>query len=132
MVLITVSGRKEVIMATVPLRVSNRLGFPMLEVQSITEATLPATITSFNFNNHPQRNINFFGGFFVKIPQNTTTLTKTNTVEFATLGINGSNLPLLKLDGTNVLVSDLSTNGGGIILCFYDKASNKLQVIGNF
>lgn len=119
-------------MATVPLRVSNRLGFPMLEVQSITEATLPSTVTTFNFNDHPQRNSNFYGGFFVKVPQNTTALTATNTIEFATLGINGSNLPLYKFDGAIVQASELSTTGGGILLCFYDKTSNRLQLVNVF
>lgn len=118
-------------MATVPLRVSNRLGFPMLEVQSVSEATLPATTTVLNFNNHPQRNISFFGGFFVKIPQNLSTATQTNNVEFSTIGESGSNIPLYLYSGTQAKISDILTTGNGILLCFYDKSSNRLQLINS-
>lgn len=117
-------------MAIVPLRVSNRLGFGMLEVQSITES---GTTTTFKFNNHPQRGINFFGGFWVKIPQNLTTgYTTTNTINFGTVDVDGDTVPLLMFDGTAVTVGDLPTPGNGIILCFYDKASNRLQLVNAF
>ena len=119
-------------MAVVPLRVSNRLGFPMLEVQSVTDATLPANTTMLNFNDHPQRRINFFGGFFVKVPQDLTTATQTNLVQFATLDVPGSNIPLYLFDGTQAQVSDIATTGNGIMLCFYDRVSNRLQLVNAF
>lgn len=119
-------------MATVPLRVSNRLGFGMLEVQSVTDATLPANTSLFNFNNHPQRNISFFGGFFVKVPQNLNNETQDNLVEFATLDVPNSNIPLYLYDGTQAKISDINTTGGGIMLCFYDKVSNRLQLVNAF
>lgn len=115
-------------MAIVPLRVSNRQGFGMLEVQSITTS---GTTTTFNFNEHPQRNWpNFFGGFWVKVPQDTTGITATNVVEFNTLGIVGSNYPLYKFDGSQATMADFQTSGGGVRLCFYDKVSNRVMIIG--
>ena len=117
-------------MAVTQLRFSNRLGFPMLEVQQITDATLPATTTTFYFNEHPQRNAYFFGGFFVKVPS-TAAATDTNTVEFATLGVAGSNLPLYNYNGDQATVSDITTTGG-VLLCFYDKTNNRLQLVNAF
>lgn len=115
-------------MAFVPLRVSNRQGFGMLEVQSITTS---GTVTTFNFNDHPQRRMaNFFGGFWVKVPQNTTAITATNTVEFNTLGELGSNIPLYKFDGSQATMADFSTTGGGVRLCFYDKVANRVMIVG--
>lgn len=117
-------------MAVVPLRVSNRLGFGMLEVQSIAEGT---GTTTFKFNDHPQRRINFFGGFWVKIPQDTSTgYTADNVIEFATIDTLGSNIPLKNFDGSAVTMGDLSTSGGGIILCFYDRTTNRLQLVNAF
>lgn len=112
-------------MATVPLRFANTRGIPMLEVQSVTNTT---TLATFNFNDHPQRGSNFFGGFWVKMPS-TAGLTGTAKVEFATLGVLGSNLPVYLYNGNQATALDLSTLGG-ILLCFYDRTTNRLQVIG--
>lgn len=117
-------------MATVPLRYSNRLGFGMLEVQRIENRTTPADATVFIFNEHPQRNISFFGGFFVKVP-NTTTATADNPVQFETDGDSSSNLPLYNYNGDPATTTDLQTTGG-VLLCFYDRVSNKLQLINAF
>lgn len=115
-------------MATLPLRFSNRLGFPMIEVQSVTTS---GTVTTFNFNDHPQRGAFFFGGFWAKLPAiTTTTTTSSNTVEFATLGVSGSNLPLYLYNGDQATLGDLETSGPGIILCFYDRTTNRLQAMG--
>lgn len=130
MVLITVSGRKEVIMATVPLRYSNRLGFPMLEVKSVQDATLPATTTYFKFNDHPQRRMNFYGAFFVKVP-NLSTYTDTNTVVFKTEDIEASEKTLYLYDGSAATIEDVMTTGG-IMLCFYDSTTGKLQLVNAF
>lgn len=116
-------------MAFVPLRVSNRQGIPMLEVQSITAAVAPATVTTFNFNDHPQRRTQFFGEFSVKVPQNTTTLTQSDTVEFATMGNPGSNIPVVTFAGTPATVADFATQGGGIRKCWYDITNNRLQLM---
>lgn len=119
-------------MATVPLRVSNRLGFGMLQVQAIDETSTTGT-TLFKFNNHPQRNIYFFGGFFVKIPQDLTTLTsQSNEVTFSTIDSNEVPTKLYLYDGTVAKISDISTSGGGIMLCFYDRADGKLQLVNAF
>lgn len=112
-------------MATVPLRFSNRGTFPMIEVQSVTSST---TLVTFNFNDHPQRRANFFGGFWVKMPS-TAGLTGTAKVEFATLDSLGSNVPVYLYNGNQATALDLSTTGG-VLLCFYDRTTNRLQVIG--
>lgn len=117
-------------MPFVPLRFSNRLGFAMLEVQRIADATLPAATTTFYFNAHPQRTVNFFGGFFVKVPD-TSGATGTNTVEFATEGVPSSNLPLYNYDGSQATVDDITTTGG-VLLCFYDRTNNRLQLVNAF
>ncbi len=100
----------------------------MLEVQSVTTN---GTVTTFSFNDHPQRGAFFYGGFWVKVPAiATTTATATNTVEFATLGVSGSSLPLYLYNGTQATLGDLVTTGPGIILCFYDRTTNRLQAMG--
>lgn len=114
-------------MAIVPLRFSNRFGFPMIEAISVNQSTTPA-VTTFYFNDHPQRRGNFFGGFWVKLPT-TAGQTETNTVEFATEGTLGSNLPLYLYNGDIATVADIETSGG-ILLCFYDRTTNRLQAIG--
>lgn len=103
-------------MATVPLRFSNRLGFPMLEVQSVTTN---GTVTTLNFNDHPQRKAFFYGGFWVKVPAITSTSAiSAYTIEFAKLGVSGSNLPLYLYNGSSATVGDMATTGPGILLCF--------------
>ena len=114
-------------MAVVPLRYANRFGFGMIEAQSVSEA---GTVTTFQFNDHPQRRGNFFGGFWVKLPIVDATTGGTNTVEFATTGTFGSNVPLYLYSGVQATKADLATTSGGILLCFYDRVSNRLQAIG--
>lgn len=113
-------------MPVVPLRVSNRLGFGKLEVQSVTTS---GTVTTFNFNDHPQRRIAFDGGFWVKLPA-TNALTQTNTIEFATLGLVGSNIPVYVFGGRQATVADINTTSGGVVECYYDASNNRLQLIG--
>lgn len=109
------------------LKFSNQGGFPLIEAVSVVEN---GTTTTINFNNHPYRQSNrFYGGFFIKIAQDTTTLTQTNNVEFATVGIGGSNLPLYSVTGTQVQISELASTGPAIFLIFYDKDSNRIQLI---
>ena len=115
-------------MAVTPLRFANTRGFPMIEVQSVTTS---GTIATFNFNDHPQRRGNFFGGFWVKVPAiTTTTTTAAYTIEFATLGVTGSNVKLYFYGGTQATLGDLETDTGGVMLCFYDAVNGRLQVIG--
>lgn len=115
-------------MATVPLRFANRFGIPMLEVQSVTTS---GTVTTLNFNDHPQRGAFFYGGFWVKVPAiASTSSTSGYTIEFATLGVSGSNLPLYLYNGDQATVGDMETDGPGILLCFYDRTTNRLQTVG--
>lgn len=96
----------------------------MIEVQSTSTS---GTVTTFLFNDHPQRRINFFGEFDVKLPIITTS---TNTVEFGTIGVLGSSIPLYLYNGAQATVADLVTTTGGIIKCFYDRTNNRLQALG--
>lgn len=109
------------------LKFVNQGGFPTL--QSTGNST-NGTITTFSFNDHPYRQTNrFLGGFWIKIPDNTTTLTQTNTVQFDTVGIGGSAVPVYKRNGNQALVSDLASTGPSIHLCFYDRDNNRVQII---
>lgn len=110
-------------MAVVPLRFANTRGIPMIEVQSVVSDTSTYTLM---FNDHPQRRGNFFGGFFVKLP---TIATGTKTVSFGTLGLLGSEIPLYMFDGKRAIMSDIA-GSGGVALCFYDKTTNRLQILG--
>lgn len=115
-------------MATVPLRYANRGGIPMIETIGVSESAAPATVTTFLFNDHPQRRAPFFGGFWVKINVNTATLAQDNNVEFGTQGVTGSGIPLYLYNGTLATVADIATTGG-VLLCFYDRVNNRLQLI---
>lgn len=98
----------------------------MIEAQTLTTSGTTAT---FSFNDHPQRRGNFFGGFWVKLPTTTTTTTTAAyNVEFATLGVLGSNLPLYLFNGTQAKLGAVAA--GGVMLCFYDRTTNRLQAIG--
>ena len=70
------------------LKFVNQGGIPA--IQSISVNT-NGTVTTFSFNNHPYRQTNRFYGFFVvKITQDTSAITSTNTVQFDTQGVGGS------------------------------------------
>lgn len=102
----------------------------MLEVQSVADATLPATTTYFKFNDHPQRRMNFYGAFFVKVPD-LSTYTTTNTVVFKTEDIAASEKTLYLYDGSPATIEDIATTGG-ILMCFYDSTTGKLQLVNAF
>lgn len=105
------------------LKFANRNGFPCIEATSVTS---DGTNTTVAFNPHFGSN-NFFGGFWVKIPQ--TVATSTQPLQFTTVGVSGSTVPVYLSTGAQATVANIETTGGGIFLLFYDRDSNKVFLI---
>lgn len=104
----------------------NQGGFPSI---ISTNTTTNGTVTTFSFNDHPYRQTNkFYGGFFVKFP-NAITETGTNTVQFDTQGVGGSAVDVYAPDGDKLTVTDLTSSGQTVRLFFYDRDSNRVQLI---
>lgn len=105
------------------LRFSNRMGFPNLEATSVTS---DGTTTTVSFNAHPfmLRN-NFFGGFWVKIPQAVTT--STQPLQFTTTGVPNSTVPVYMPDGTQATVASIASTGPAVYLFFYDRDTNRVS-----
>lgn len=107
------------------LKFSNRLGFPNIEAVSVTS---DGTNTTVAFNAHPfvQTN-NFFGGFWIKIAQAVTT--STEPLQFTTVGVTGSTVPVYLTNGTQATVASIASTGPAIYLAFYDRDNNRVQLI---
>lgn len=104
---------------------ANTYGFPLLEcVASVVGDNLV-----FTFQPHAALDANWTGGFYVKvanaIPGATST---TQPVVFATQGVTG-NMPLYYYNGDAVTAADVVTEGNGVMICFYDAASRRLQLL---
>lgn len=106
------------------LRFSNQRGFPCIEATSVTS---DGTNTTVSFNPH-QGSSNFFGGFWVKIPQNVAT--STEPLQFTTTGVANSTVPVYLASGTQATVANIVTTGGGVFLLFYDRDNNRVTLIG--
>lgn len=111
-------------MADVALKLLNTRGIPAIASVNVEEGTGTTTVT---FNNHPQLNYRFAGGFWVKIAQ--TLETGTNVIQFATNGVANSTIPLYLSTGDQATAEDLESAGKSVFLCFYDRDSNYLQLI---
>lgn len=110
------------------LKFVNQGGIPA--IQSIA-VTTNGTVTTISFNDHPYRQTNRFYGFFVvKIAQDTSTITATNTVKFDTVGVGGSAVDVYQPNGTIAPIADLTSLGQSVYLCFYDRDNNRVQIIG--
>ena len=104
-----------------PLRYANRNGFPCLES---TGATLSTTALTYNFNRHPFVNNYFYGGFYVKLSDTPTAPSTAVPVIFTTAG--GNATAVLDKSGTAVTTATIAD---GIYLAFYDRDSDKLQLL---
>ena len=101
---------------------ANTMGFPLLEAQAaVADGKLVLT-----FQPHAAMDNQWTGGFWVKVANAVTATTE--PVVFATQGVTG-NKPLYYFSGAPVLADYLVTTGGGVMLCFYDASSKKLQII---
>ena len=109
------------------LKFVNQGGIPA--IQSITVNT-NGTVTTFSFNNHPYRQTNRFYGFFViRIDQDTSGITSTNTVQFDTQGVGGSAIDVYQANGQIATINKLTSLGQSVYLCFYDRDNNRVQII---
>lgn len=105
------------------LKFSNRTGFPNLEATSVTSNGTTTTV-SFNAHQFVQTN-NFFGGFWVKIPQ--AVATSTQPLQFTTVGVPNSTVPVYLANGTQATVASIASTGPAVYLFFYDRDNNRVQ-----
>lgn len=96
------------------------LGIPSLETIGAVE-TLVLT-----FQAHRELNSNWSGGFFVEIPS--AIVTGAQPVVFRTQGVTGF-VPLMLFNGVQATAAALTTTTGGVVMCFYNRDSNKLQLM---
>lgn len=109
------------------LKFVNQGGFPAIKAIEVTTNT---ATTTFSFNDHPYRQTNrFYGGFFVNIPMDTSNITTTNAVKFDTKGIGGSSVDVYLPNGQIATVADIASSGPAILLCFYDRDNNRVQLM---
>lgn len=108
-----------------PNRVNSRgiptlLGVPSLETIGAVE-TLVIT-----FQPHKELNANWSGAFFVEISN--AIVTGAQPVVFRTQGVTGY-APLMLFNGVQATSAALTTTTGGIVMCFYNKDDDKLQLM---
>ena len=112
-------------MITPLVKFVNRNGFPCVESNSVTSNDGVSTVA---FDNHRLIQSGFSGGFWVRIVQSVET--GTDTIQFTINGVSNSTLPLYLSNGTQATAANITTTGGGVFLCFYDRNANRLQLIG--
>lgn len=113
------------------LKFVNQGGVPsIINVGVTTDAT--NSVTTFSFNDHPYRQTNrFYGLFVVKFPNaiEATETTGAYTVKFDTQGVGGSAVDVYYTNGNKLTVSNLTSTAQTIHLFFYDRDSNRVQMI---
>ncbi|MCQ2971693.1 MAG: hypothetical protein MJ209_00105 [archaeon] len=108
------------------LKFVNQGGIPAIQCVGVNTT---GTITTFSFNDHPYRQTNRFYGFFVVKFPNPITETATNTVKFDTQGVGGSTVDVYNPTGSALEVTDLTSTAQTVRLFFYDRDSNRVQLI---
>lgn len=106
-----------------PLRYTNRNGFYCIES---TNADLTSTGLTYTFNRHPFVNNYFYGGLYIKISDTPTAPTTAVPVYFITSGLSNSQTAVLDKNGNAVTTATIAD---GIYLAFYDRDTNKLQLL---
>lgn len=113
------------------LKFVNQGGIPAMQNIAVTDDATAETRT-FSFNDHPYRQThNFYGFFAVKFP-NPITATETTgayTVKFDTQGVGGSSVDVYYTNGEKLTVSNLASVAQTVHLFFYDRDSNRVQLI---
>ena len=110
------------------LKFVNQGGIPAIQTVAVNTV---GTVTTLSFNSHPYRQTNRFYGFFViRIDQDTSGITSTNTVQFDTQGVGGSAIDVYQANGQIATINELTSLGQSVYLCFYDKDNNRVQIIG--
>lgn len=108
------------------LKFVNQGGIPAIQNISVNTT---GTVTTFSFNDHPYRQTNRFYGFFVVKFPNPITETSTNTVKFDTQGVGGSSVDVYSVTGEALTIADLTSTAQTVRLFFYDRDSNRVQLI---
>lgn len=109
------------------LKFVNQGGIPAIQTVAVNTV---GTVTTLSFNSHPYRQTNRFYGFFViRIDQDTSGITSTNTVQFDTQGVGGSAIDVYQANGQIATINELTSLGQSVYLCFYDKDNNRVQII---
>ena len=109
------------------LKFVNQGGIPAIQTVAVNTV---GTVTTLSFNSHPYRQTNRFYGFFViRIDQDTSGITSTNTVQFDTQGVGGSAIDVYQANGQIATINELTSLGQSVYLCFYDSDNNRVQII---
>ena len=109
------------------LKFVNQGGIPAIQTVAVNTV---GTVTTLSFNSHPYRQTNRFYGFFViRIDQDTSGITNTNTVQFDTQGVGGSAIDVYQANGQIATINELTSLGQSVYLCFYDRDNNRVQII---
>lgn len=109
------------------LKFVNQGGIPAIQTVAVNTV---GTVTTLSFNSHPYRQTNRFYGFFViRIDQDTSGITSTNTVQFDTQGVGGSAIDVYQANGQIATINELTSLGQSVYLCFYDRNNNRVQII---
>ena len=109
------------------LKFVNQGGIPAIQTVAVNTV---GTVTTLSFNSHPYRQTNRFYGFFViRIDQDTSGITSTNTVQFDTQGVGGSAIDVYQANGQIATINELTSLGQSVYLCFYDRHNNRVQII---
>lgn len=109
------------------LKFVNQGGIPAIQTVAVNTV---GTVTTLSFNSHPYRQTNRFYGFFViRIDQDTSEITSTNTVQFDTQGVGGSAIDIYQANGQIATINELTSLGQSVYLCFYDRDNNRVQII---
>ena len=110
------------------LKFVNQGGIPAIQSVAVNTTN---TVTTISFNAHPYRQTNhFYGVFAIKINQDTSSITSTNLVKFDTQGVVGSEIDVYQPNGQLATINELTSVGQSIYLCFYDRDSNRVQILG--
>lgn len=108
---------------TYPNRV-NTQGFPTLSgTPSVDAASSNIVIT---FNPHLALGERWSGAFLVNI---TGPISTAQPIVFATQG-EAERVPLYRYGGTQAVGTDITTTTGGVLMCFYNADTKRLQLLG--
>ncbi len=112
-------------MANTILKTVNGRGIPALNADSVSS---DGTTTTVSFSPHPLVGERFSGFFVVRFQ--TPVATSAEPVQFTTTGVAGTTVPLYLNTGAQATAADLtSTTGPTFRLFFYDRESNRLQLV---
>ena len=109
------------------LKFVNQGGIPAIQTVAVNTV---GTVTTFRFNSHRYRQTNsFYVLFVIRIDQDTSGITSTNTVQFDTQGVGGSAIDVYQANGQIATINELTSLGQSVYLCFYDRDNNRVQII---